>query len=128
MGYIGTVINDSPVIAVTTAEDIESAAFKAVKFDENGNVVLAGEGDTAIGIVTAEFDNVSKGDDVTVQIKDIGMCIVSEDISAGAELSCGAKGEFKVAATGDFVMGFALEATTAGSIARVQVTKSGYKA
>lgn len=128
MSYVGTVINDSPVIALTAAEAIENAAFKAVKLNENGNAVIASEGDAPIGIITAEFDNVSKGDDITVQIKDIGFAIAGEAITAGQEVACGTDGKIKTAASGNFIIGFALETAEIDSVTRVQITKSGYKA
>lgn len=128
MSYIGTGINDSPTIALTAAEAIENAAFKAVKLDENGNVVLAAEGEAPIGIITAEFDNVSEGDDITVQVKDIGFALAGEAITAGQEVACGTDGKIKTAASGNFIIGFALETAEINTVARVQITKSGYKA
>lgn len=126
MSYMGTGINDSPVIALTAAETIENAAFKAVKLDENGNAVLASEGEAPIGLITAESDNVSEGDDITVQIKDIGFAFAGEEIAVGAEVACGTDGKIKTAASGNFIIGFALEAAETDSIIRVQITKSGY--
>lgn len=126
MSYMGTGINDSPVIALIAAEAIEDAAFKAVKLDENGNAVLAGEGEVPIGIITAEFDNISEGDDITVQIKDIGFAFAGEEIAVGAEVACGTDGKIKTAESGNFIIGFALEEAETDSIIRVQITKSGY--
>lgn len=128
MSYMGTGINDSPVIALIAAEVIENAAFKAVKLDENGNAVIASEGDAPIGIITSEFDNVSDGDDITVQIKDIGFALAGEKIAAGTEVACGTDGKIKIAESGNFIIGFTLETAETDSIIRVQITKSGYKA
>lgn len=124
--YIGTMINDSPTIAVEAGEIIANAAFKAVKFNEEGKIVLAVKGDTPIGIITAEFDDVAVGDDVTVQIKDIGLISTGAEVKAGAELACGAGGKAQTAEAGDFVLGFALEAAGKDSAVRIQITKSGY--
>lgn len=124
--YIGTVINDSPTIAAEVGEIIANAAFRAVKFNEEGKIVLAGKGDIPIGIITAEYDDVIVGDDVTVQIKDIGLITTGAEIKAGAALACSTDGSVQTASTGDFILGFALESAGKDSTVRIQITKSGY--
>ena len=107
MSYYGTTINDSAVIVVKAGEEISAPAFLAVGAD--GKVATAGK--NAIGIVLPGCDDkVAVGDDLDVQIKDIGAW------TAGA------------AVAKSFIVGIALEESTkAGQRIAVQIVKAGYK-
>ena len=75
--YIGTSINDSPVIAAQAAAQIENGQFKAVTMTGDG-VNVAQKGEAAVGLLIAETDDViAAGDTVTVQIKDCGLWMAS---------------------------------------------------
>ena len=126
MAYIGTIINESPVVALTAAADITTCAFLAVKQGASG-VTIAGVGDVPVGIMLPEQENIESGDTVSVQIKDVCRWTASAAIAAGAAVAAAADGKCRTAAEGDFIMGFALEAATAsGAPIFVQITKSGY--
>ncbi len=129
MSYIGTTINDSPTIVGEATSDINSGAFLAAKFDENGGIVLAGVGENALGLLLATTpDSVAAGEDVTVQIKDIGLWKAGAAVAAGAELTSDAAGKAVTATVGNFVTAIALEAATeANQIIKVQVVKYGAK-
>lgn len=125
MNYFGTAINESPVIAIKAAEAIENPQFLAVTAD--GKKATAGV--NAIGIVTADCEEkVKAGDDMTVQIKDIGLWESGGVIAVGAELTSDAEGKAVTAASGNFITAIALtEATKAGQRVSVQIVKAGYK-
>ena len=93
----------------------------------DGKVAEAGA--NAIGIVTPSSDDaVAAGDDLNVQVKDIGTWIAGEAVDAGAELTPDANGKAVEAAEGDFITAVALEAATAaGQRISVQICKAGYK-
>jgi len=119
--YISTGINDSPVITGKTTSDISNGTFLATKFDANGGIVLAGAGENAIGLLIS-----TTGEDVTVQIKDIGLWKTGAAVAAGAELTSNASGAAVTAAAGDYVTAIALEAAEGtNQIIKVQITKSG---
>ncbi len=126
MSYLGTSINDSPVIAGVSAAALEDKAFLAVKFDENGKIALCDtEGEVALGLLPAEEGNKAAGDTVTVQIKDIGLMVASGAIAAGAEVMTDANGKAKAATAGKFILGYAMKAATAaGEVIPVQIAKS----
>lgn len=126
MSYIGTTINDSPVIAGVSAAALTDKAFLAVKFDENGKIALCStEGEVALGVLPAEEGNKAAGDTITVQIKDIALMVAAGSIAAGAEVMTDANGKAKTAAGGKFVIGYALKAATAaGEVIPVQIAKS----
>lgn len=126
MNYFGTAINESPVIAVKAGEVMKEPQFLAVTADGK----LAKAGVNAIGIITADCeDTVAVGDDLTVQIKDIGIWLSGGAITAGAELTSDADGKAVAATSGSFITAVALsEATKAGQRVSVQIVKAGYKA
>lgn len=125
MSYYGTTINDSAVIVIKAGEEIPKPAFLAIGVD--GKVAKAGK--NAIGIVLPSCDyKVTAGDDLDVQIKDIGVWTAGEAVAYGDELAVGADGKAVKATQGAFIVGIALEASTqAGQFIAVQIVKAGYK-
>lgn len=125
--FLGTAINTSPTIAGKAGAAITDGAFLAVRFDGPGNIVLAAAGGNALGLLVATTPvAVAIGDDVTVQIKDIGLWTAGAAIAAGADLAPNAAGQAVTAVAGNHVLAVALEAATgAGQTIRVQLVKSG---
>jgi len=125
--FISTGINDTPTIVGKAGIPLVNAAFLAVKFDEAGNIVPAGTGENALGLLIASIpEHVDVGEDVTVQIKDIGLWVTGDAVSAGAELTPDANGAAVTAEEGKYVTAIALEAATAaGQVIKVQIVKSG---
>lgn len=107
--YVTTQINDSSVIALPTGEAITDARCRALKFDEDGNIVLAGAGDKpfGVGIITNSTD-IPQGGFVDIQWKNIGLVYAGGQFAKGTPLAVDANGCF-VEATGDAVA-VALEA------------------
>ncbi len=131
MNYMGASINTSSVVAEIVGAELENGAFCAVKYDENGAVVLCStEGEMVAGIVLPETpEKISDGDDVTIQIKDIGYCKAGAEIKKGQEVMVDAKGRVIPATAGKFVIGYAMtSATTEDEIIEVDIRKCGYKA
>lgn len=110
MNYLATSINESPVIVDKAGAAIADVRGRAVKFDENGKIVLAAAGDTVlgVGIMTNDVD-IKAEQDVHVQIKDIGLVYAGAEIKKGAELAAGADGAM-VPATEGAVCAIALDA------------------
>lgn len=125
--YISTGINDSPVITGVAALQMVNAAFHAAKFDVNGNIAPAGAGENALGLFIATTpETVNAGEEVTVQIKDIGLWVTGDAVAAGDELTSNENGAAVPAGQGDYVTAIALEAATAaGQVIKVQIVKSG---
>ena len=127
--YLGTTINESPTINLEAGEDIQEAQGKSVIF--SGGLAITGTaGANAIGIIPlSEDDEIKKGSDVTVQVKDIGAWVAGAKIVIGDELTSDADGFAVKAAAGNFITAVALTAAAeAGTIIRVQLIKAGYKA
>lgn len=131
MNYFGASINTSSVVTEIAGADIENAAFCAVKYDENGNVVLCDtEGEIVAGIVLPETtQKISAGEDITIQIKDIGLCKVGAEIKKGQEVMVDTKGRVVPATAGKFVVGYAVTTASAeNEVIQVDIRKCGYKA
>lgn len=127
--YFGTTINESPTISLEAGTDIQKAQGKAVIIS-GGLAVPATAGVNAIGVIPlSEDEDIKKGSDVTVQVKDIGAWVAGEKIVVGDELTSDANGCAVKAAAGNFITAVALTAAAeAGTIIRVQLIKAGYKA
>lgn len=127
MIYTATQINESPTIIGKAGAGIASPTDvrgKAIKFDAQGELVLAGAGEVAVGIAILTNDEATKaGLDVTVQVKEMGVALAGGEIKAGAELASDADGKVVEATSGQFVIGTALESATAGKYVRIQITK-----
>lgn len=126
---LGTTINQSPTITLVAGEDIDKAQGKAVKVVE-GKAVAATAGVNAIGVIPlSEDENIKKGTDVPIQIKDIGAWVAGGVIAVGDELTSNADGHAVKASTGNFITAIAMTAAEeAGIIIRAQFVKAGYKA
>ena len=74
-------------------------------------------------ITGAESGKVNAGDDIDIQIKDIGFAIAGATIAKGAEITSGENGEANKAVAGDYVIGFALNAVEKGGFVKIQISK-----
>lgn len=128
--YIGTSINESPVIAGIAAEAITAGSMLAVTMGADGVKKVAAAGAAAVGLLIAETDDaIAAGDTVTIQVKDIGMWKVGAAVAAGDLLAADANGKAVKATAGKFILAQALEAATAADqVIRVQIIKAGYAA
>lgn len=127
--YSTTQINDSTTIALTAGAAIDDVRCRAVKFDGNGNVVLAAAGDKpfGVGIITNNV-NIQTGQDVDVQYKNIGLVYAGGEFKKGAVLAVDANGCFVAASGSAAAAAVALEAAGgAGVYVRALLTMgNGY--
>lgn len=131
MNYFGASINQTPTVAEQAGESIKNGAFLIVKYDENGNMAVCNaEGELAAGVLLPETTKeLVSGEDVTVQIKEIGLVKAGAAIKKGKEVMTDSKGRAVPAASGKFVLGYAMqEAAAEDEVIQVDIRKSGYKA
>lgn len=132
--YNGVQINPSPTIVEKAGAVIADVRNRIVKYDENGNVVLAAAGtDIPVGIAIIEAGynditgeeagKVNVGEGVDILIKDMGVVLAGAAIKKGQEVAAGADGLAAVAASGNYVLGIALDAAEAGEFLPVQIAK-----
>ena len=132
--FNGMQTNQSVTIVEKAGADVADIRNCIMKFDENGDVVVATDGKEfllGIALIEAGYNDITgkesgkvvKGDDVDIQIKDMGVVVAGEEIKKGQEITAGAEGLAAVAASGDFVLGVALTSAQAGGFLRVHITK-----
>lgn len=131
--FNGVQINQSVTIVEQAGVDITDVRNRIMAYDEDGNVVLAVDGSTVlvgIALIEAgvndisgvESGKVSAGDDVDIQIKDIGYVLAGAAITKGAEVT--ASDGLAIPATGgNYVIGVALSAAAKDDYCRVQISK-----
>ncbi len=132
--YNGMQMNPSATIVDEAAAKVEDARCKIFAYDSNGKLALATDGSKPlVGIATievgvnditgADSGMVDAGDDIDIQIKDIGFVVAGGTIAKGDEITSDANGEATKAATGDYVIGIALNAVEKGGFAKIQISK-----
>lgn len=123
--FTSTQINPSPTIVGEAGAAIDDVRCKGVKYDDNGKIVLAstaGEAIIGVGIITNNAATAA-GEDVDIQVKDIGAVLVGTDVKAGAELAVDANGTFQTATAGQFVAAISVEPGKSGQVVRAQMVK-----
>lgn len=132
--FNGVQINQSATIAEQAGVDIDDVRNLILMYDTNGDVVLATDGTkplVGIAIIEAgcndisgaESGKVAKGDQVDVQIKDIGYILAGGAIKKGEEVTATTGGKALKATDGDYVVGLALSNVASGEYVRVQIAK-----
>lgn len=132
--YNGVQINKSSTIVELAGADIEDVRNRIVKFDDNGMLVLATAGtDIPVGVAIieagynditgVESGTVKAGEEVSVVVKDMTVVLSGTTIKKGQEIAAGADGLAAVAASGDYVLGFALDNAEANEYVNIQLAK-----
>lgn len=123
----GSTINDSSTIYGIAKNAIENGRGKAVKFNDEGTLEICTSGsDLCAGLIIYQGEkNIEAGQEVSVQIKDIGLGVAGGAIKVGEYVEADAQGRL-VKATSGFVIGMATTpATKENETIYVQITKSG---
>lgn len=132
--YRGAQFNQSISIAELAGAAIEDVRNLIMKYDDNGNVVLATAGtDIPVGVAIIEAGynditgqtsgKVEVGDQVDILIKDRVVVLAGAAIKKGQEVAAGADGKAAVAAAGDYVLGIALRNAEEGEYLEIQISK-----
>lgn len=132
--YHGVQINQSPTIVEKAGAVIDDVRNLIMKYDDNGAVVLATAGtDIPVGIalIEAGYNDISGatagmvavGDDVDILVKDMGVVLAGATIKKGQEVAAGAGGKAAVAASGNYVLGIALDNAAEGEYLNIQIAK-----
>lgn len=132
--FNGVQINQSVTIVEKAGTDISDCRNRIMVYDDNGDVVLAEDATkpvVGVALLEAGYNDISgkdagfvaSGDDVDIQIKDIGFVLAGAEIAKGAEVAAGAEGLAKPAETGEFVVGMALSPAEEGEFLRIQIIK-----
>ncbi len=131
--FNGVQINQSVTIVEQAGAAIEDVRNRIMAYDKDGNVVLAADGSTVlIGVALietgmndisgVESGKVTIGDDVDIQIKDIGYILAGGEIAKGNEVTA-SNGLAVKAESGNYVVGIALSTVAKDDYCRVQIAK-----
>lgn len=131
--FNGSQINQSVTIVEQAGAAIEDVRNRIMAYDENGDVILASDGTVipaGIAIIEAGLNDISGaesgkvivGDDVDIQIKDIGYVLAGADITKGVEVMA-STGLAIPATVGNYVVGIALSAAAKDEYCRVQIAR-----
>lgn len=131
--FNGVQINQSVTIVEKAGADIADVRNRIMAYDEDGNVILAADSSAVpVGIALieagvndisgAESGKVNAGDDVDIQIKDIGYILAGGSIAKGEEVTA-SNGLAVKAEAGNYVAGIALSAVKKDEYCRVQIIK-----
>ncbi len=124
MAYFTSSVNESPVISAKAGAALNGVRGRAVKFDEDGSVVLAGAGDTALGIALLSSDEaIPAGGNADIQVRAIGLVKAGAAIAPGDELAPGADGALVPAASGAYIAVALQKATAAGEFVQALITR-----
>lgn len=132
--YNGVQHNPSATRVEKAGAEITDVRNRIVKYDGNGNVVLATAGSdipVGIAIIEAGFNDITgessgkvvAGEDVDILIKDMGVVLAGATIKKGQEVTAGADGLAAVATSGNYVLGIALESAESGNFMEIQIAK-----
>lgn len=100
------------LVSITAGADLSNSQYKAVKIDANGNVVLAGAGENAIGILQNAPE---QGKVASVMVLGESKAVYGDTVTAGANLEVDASGRL-VPATSGAVVAVARESGNADEI------------
>lgn len=131
--FNGVQINQSVTIVEKAGADIADVRNRIMAYDEDGNVILAADSSAVpvgIALIEAgtndisgiESGKVNAGDDVDIQIKDIGYILAGGSIAKGEEVTA-SNGLAVKAEAGNYVAGIALSAVKKDEYCRVQIIK-----
>lgn len=127
-------IQESITITKKAAAAVGDVRGRAFNIDSNGNAAIATNATKpiiGIGLLTAGASNsmdgkdgaVNAGDDIDIQVKEMGYGMAGAAIAAGAELTSDANGNLIPATGSSYVVATALESAASGAFVFVQITK-----
>lgn len=101
------------ILTFTAAADLRTKQYYAVKLDSNGEIALAGDGESAIGVLQ---DTPNNGEVGRVMTLGVTFAKAGDAITAGSNVASNASGTFVTAGGGDAVIGTALKTAASGDI------------
>lgn len=105
------------------ASDLTGKKNLFAKIDSDGNIALCGDGESMDGTITEEAE---AGASATISSFWILPVVCAEAINEGAKVASDVNGKAVTAATGDFIAGTCLQASTiAGAVIPVLMKYSG---
>lgn len=95
-------------IAQAAGADLSAKLYFLAKVDTSGNIVLAGDGEAALGVIR---EAAGSGKPVTVLTGGVAKVSAGGSFNAGVMVASDANGQAVLATTGEYSIGMALEAS-----------------
>lgn len=106
--------NSQQCITLEAGVDLSAKQYFFMSVSSDGQIDPCGDGATAVGVL--QNDPAAAGRAAEVCINGVTKVSAGGTIAAGAEVASDAAGEAVTAATGDVILGIALQAATDGDI------------
>ena len=121
-------INNSSTIAVQAGTELESVGGRAINLTAGKGTLPTAAGEMVVGIaLLTQDEKVLKDEDITVQIKDIGMWKAGAAVDKGDCLTADEEGYCQKATTGQYIFARALSIETEKEdIVKVQIINAGF--
>jgi len=103
--------------------DLSAGQFKFVVLAADGQIDLATDGAAAVGVLLNQPDAAGKA--ATVVVSGKTAVTAGGDITAGDDIASDLNGDAITAATGDIIMGYALEDGVDGQVIAVELINGG---
>lgn len=99
-------------ITLKAGADLSSSQYFFVKIDTDGDVVLAGDGENAIGILQ---NAPAEGEAANIAVAGVSKIVIGTTgtLDSGSVISSDANGKANVGASSDFALAILIEDTTA---------------
>ena len=118
--------NSATITEVVGTAGIKNPVHRAVMYDNDGNVVMATNGNQAIGMVLSNtLEPKAAGERVHILIKQIGLLEAGSPIAKGDFVTINANGQGIPATSGSFIFGRAFTAADTGEAVQVQINQMG---
>jgi hypothetical protein len=109
-------------ISLEAAADLSAKQYFLVKVDSTGKAALCGDGENAVGVLQNDPE---AGQAATIATGGIAKVECGGVITTGGNVACNADGEAVAAASGDYIVGVALETGADGRIISINLDKNG---
>lgn len=100
-------VPESFEVAQNAGADLSGKLFHIAKVDTDGDIVLAGDGQAALGVIR---EAAAENKPVTVQYGGIAKVIAAATFDAGVLVASDGNGQAVLATTGEYAIGMAMEA------------------
>lgn len=105
--------------------DLSTKQFYVVKLNSSGQIVLAGDGEMAYGILQ---DKPVSGAVGSVAVSGQSLAVLGATVAAGAKVAANASGQVVTATTGENVLGICTEGGAVNEVRSVEIGSVGLAA
>ncbi len=102
--------------------DLSTKQFYVVKLNSSGQIVLAGDGEAAYGILQDKPASAAVG---AVAVAGQSLAVLGGTVAAGAKVASNASGQVVTATTGEYVIGTCTEGGAVNEVRSIEIENMG---